>query len=559
MITLGHNSSALFFNGVDKPIGYEQERLSGKKGDSSFPLMAIREIAKHVDIANSNVFISHWFDSFDLNNAPEKYYNKRAIERLEEKGCKVVSITEEFTHHDAHAYAAMAFYEDKEHADDFRSNKFYIVADGFGNRQEVLSIYKDAISGELEKVVSVKGYKASLGLMYQYATSFCGMKENQDEYKFLGYEAHISEYLSSENITTLMSTISSMSLAIFNDVMEENLRYTPSETYINQHELGECKIGWHRTFVNLLVYLDKEQLLELDDKTPLRSIIGCFIQGITENVIGLLIDEFEMYNVCLSGGCFYNVKLNNKVLKSIPGKLCVLPLAGDQGAAIGMYRKHVGKFNFHDLCYGKRQKLKTDTILPEGVTVVTNDAEMVSVITQFLREDKIVNVMKKDMEFGPRALTNTSTLALPTAHNVEYINELNGRNTVMPMAPVMTNKAKKIIFDDALDLDRVVGSNDFMIITHDVCPKVRDNDKLRGIMHKYPMLNKYSARPQIVSDRDFVMCDILESVEFNTLINTSFNTHGTPILFTFEDAVRDFKLQKRHDKLEKVVLVILNN
>ena len=41
LITLGHNSSALFVDSDDKVIGYEQERLSGIKSDSQFPMDAI--------------------------------------------------------------------------------------------------------------------------------------------------------------------------------------------------------------------------------------------------------------------------------------------------------------------------------------------------------------------------------------------------------------------------------------------------------------------------------------------------------------------------------------
>jgi len=52
-----------------------------------------------------------------------------------------------------------------------------------------------------------------------------------------------------------------------------------------------------------------------------------------------------------------------------------------------------------------------------------------------------------NMEFGPRALCNTSTLSLPYAENVEIINSLNKRNTVMPMAPVCLSKNLIYLFN----------------------------------------------------------------------------------------------------------------
>ena len=56
----------------------------------------------------------------------------------------------------------------------------------------------------------------------------------------------------------------------------------------------------------------------------------------------------------LAGGLFYNVKLNNSLAK-IVNHICICPLAGDQGAAIGMYEFYnPNTFDFSDLCIGLR-------------------------------------------------------------------------------------------------------------------------------------------------------------------------------------------------------------
>lgn len=565
LLTLGHNSSAIFYDGASKPIGYEQERLTGIKSDSSFPKEAILEIQKHVSLKRCTIMVSHWFDSFDLEQARDKYYDHGFMKKLvKDFDCSIIGLTRHFTHHDAHAYSSKAFYDDHEDEDDHRNNKYYIVADGFGNQQEVLSIYKDH-SGGLLKILSSRGYNSSLGLMYQYATSFCGMKENQDEYKFLGYETSISEVLTNAELTKeLMPLISSLSLQMFNDLLESDREEIKlDDPYIDLHALGECKTKWYRTFENTFIYLDKEEYL--DRSSHMKILVGFMVQNIAEQVIELLINHFEMDNVCLSGGCFYNVKLNNKVLKSIPGKLSVMPLAGDQGAAIGMYAKYIGKFKFYDLCYGIRPKLMYDNEAIEStqykpVYIHENIDQFVQAVCIMLLEGKIVNIVKGNMEFGPRALCNTTTLALPTKENVEYINTVNERNTVMPMAPVMTRKAASGIFDDMRDLDRVVGSNKFMIITHDVDPRVKHDESIKGIMHKYPLEDRYSARPQIIDnseDLDPVMHSILTKINRSVLINTSFNTHGTPILFTFEQVIADFKKQMKLDTKNRITLAIL--
>ena len=51
-----------------------------------------------------------------------------------------------------------------------------------------------------------------------------------------------------------------------------------------------------------------------------------------------------MHNVIVCGGPFYNVKLNNSIFEAIDGLFCAMPLAGDQGAAIGLYDYYMSKF-----------------------------------------------------------------------------------------------------------------------------------------------------------------------------------------------------------------------
>jgi carbamoyltransferase len=267
-----------------------------------------------------------------------------------------------------------------------------------------------------------------------------------------------------------------------------------------------------------------------------------------------------MKNVTLSGGCFYNVKLNNSVLKNTNGFVCVIPLAGDQGAAIGMYAAQNGFFNFYDLCYGKRD-FEYNKILDENSRIMffATEEAFVEKAVELLNEDKIVNIVNREMEFGPRALCNTSTLALPTQRNVDYINYINDRNTVMPMAPVVLYRNVLPLFDDKEMLDRVIGSNDYMIMTHDFSKDAVESDKYEGVMHIYPDKSGFSGRPQIVhSTTEKPIGKILDKVNALCLINTSFNTHGTPILFSAEDCINDFRKQCKKDRSQCNYLLILD-
>jgi carbamoyltransferase len=154
---------------------------------------------------------------------------------------------------------------------------------------------------------------------------------------------------------------------------------------------------------------------------------------------------------------------------------------------------------------------------------------------------KLVNTVTGAMEFGPRALCNTSTLALPSASNVTAINSLNGRDTVMPMAPVML-AANAYQFFNHKDYDRVVGSLEHMILTLDYHSTI-DVNRFRGVMHPYPDKTRFSGRPQFVHSGDEPIHQILTDVkhEWPALINTSFNVHGVPIVFSLNHALDDMR------------------
>ena len=565
LITLGHNSSVIFYDCESKPIGYEEERLSKIKSDSSYPILAFEQVLKHLtneQIQNSNVFISHWFDKFAIEDFPEKYFNHGHFSFLVEKyNLNVIPVSSVFTHHDAHAYSSKAFYENFLKPEPIIGDLHYIVADGFGNNQEVLSIYKE--ENDIPVLIKrVYGYKYSLGLLYQYATSYCGMKENQDEYKFLGYEVKIKELLTEDVIEEIRIYCYKFSMFYMQECININTEkpFTGSKI-IAYNELEFIKSELHRSFDELYEKYCSKFLHNEEEK---RILIGFIVQTCLEYTLERILEKYKIKNVILSGGCFLNVKLNKVILDKIPGIICVNPLAGDQGAAIGLFRKYTNThFDYADLCFGKRDKLQVaqstiEELSREEISIFSNERNFILYIVNELKRGKIVNVVQGNMEFGPRALCNTSTLALPTKENAEYINKVNKRNEVMPMAPV--TKAKWVnlfnLFKNKNDLDRVIGSNEFMIITHDYDESFSDVKNHRGVLHTN-LKGGFTCRPQLVHDSKNIS-EILSSIDELWLINTSFNTHGTPILFSYEDAIKDFRKQKELDVDNRMVLVMLN-
>jgi predicted NodU family carbamoyl transferase len=558
LLTLGHNSSAIWTDGTTV-IGYEQERLDRIKSQSKFPVDAIREIEKHVSLDTCEVFVSHWFDSFDLRKASsrhprvKKYWNYDEWPEL--RGRPVVQLTCDFTHHDAHAWSIFSFI--KSHGEPVTSWSF-IVCDGFGNRQEVISVYTCSSRGP-SLVDRSYGYQNSLGLMYQKATSFCGMKENQDEYKFLGYESRILEYLEGSGLEILCQRADETV-----EMLEQTMKSTtagPICDFINLDELNRTEKKWNSIFRSII---DDTCCLVRERKSytsSMRATIGFFIQKVIESFYGRLIERHHMQNVAVAGGVHLNVKLNNHIFNKIGaynGKFCAVPLAGDQGAAIGLYEACGRQFPFHSLLWGRRDLspfTSAEALAMNEVRYCHNREDYVEAVVSAIKQDQLVNTLVGPMEFGPRALCNTSTLANPSQENVDAINALNGRDTVMPFAPVMLRPTARKLFGPKLD--RVVASDRYMITAVDY---IRPTKRIEGVAHPYPTNpHRKTGRPQVISQHDTrPIAQILEAVG-TPLINTSLNVHGVPIVFSLEHAITDLKYnleQAKKLRLKAPVLIV---
>lgn len=567
LVSLGHNSSVIATNGLQH-IGYEQERIDRIKSSSAPPVGAIQEICKHKSITGHPLFATHWFDSYD-SILPDVKYTKQIYEFANSNNSKVFTHNKDFTHHDAHAYSAISFYRDYLHFEKIELLSGYqfwhyplhvIVADGFGNFQEVFSIYEATWGGEDIKLKKRSyGYENSLGLMYQYATSFCGMKMNQDEYKFLGYESKIEYCFTKQQIDYLLDEAGRTIMSILDGLDNNTSLPKSSGKLIDVDNLTQVHINWHKYFNSVL------SNLQISDSRSgyARVAIGYLIQNIIEGVLTKTLVKLGVKNLAVAGGIFYNVKLNNAMLNTVPGLFSVVPLAGDQGASIGFYEKYVGKFSWDTLAIGNRQLNITED-QDKSIYVPRDHDELVSLLYNKITRHEICNLVTDKMEFGPRALGNTSSLFLPTQALANANNTLNKRNEVMPFAPMILSQGMPLIFDSSYR--NVVGSDRFMIVTYDY--KILKTTGNVGVLHKYPLLDKYSGRPQIIMPKQREIHSLLTRLRHSgygeMIVNTSYNYHGEPIVFSTEDILNTHNKQMENyalsgRSLPKVNLIVWNS
>lgn len=601
LISTGHNSSVIYIDDDGKTvIGYEEERLNGEKSSSNFPLDSISEISKGFGlkkITSGGIFINTWLDR--VSNQANQRLSKEECEKISKskyineffvkENRELISYnTLYFTHHDSHMFSSLLFF--KHFFKGYKSQGpiddkiHFIVADGFGNNQEVLSIYNAKISeittdNKARPYLLHRKYKYvnSLGLMYQYATSYVGMKENQDEYKFLGYESLIDRYFEDRDIRIIKDQAINFSNTFFTKIYQKSNKKISKEFDINLEDLTNAKKYFYSIFESLIGILPESNIF---DKTSdgARAAIGYFVQTVIEEVFVQIIKKEKISNLVLSGGCFYNVKLNNRILKEIPGILSIMPVAGDQGAPIGklFFQENIENYDLSKLftfTFGKRN-LSNISKYTKGLQkcfVCELNDDVIKEIAHLLENNKIVNIVYGDLEFGPRALCHTSTLFKPLQINANINNAMNGRAEVMPTAPVILEKNLDYFFDSSHK--RVVGSDRFMIITYDY--KIEYDKKFGGIMHKYPVSfdkkerikEKFSGRPQVIYNEEqnplmYGLLNYLDSkFDVRALTNTSFNVHGQPIVFNSRQIVDNYLFQVRNCeklKLETPYLYIIN-
>lgn len=560
-ISLGHNSSVVHVDKTGKVIsGYEEERFTRVKSEPNFPINAFYAAKPSLNSKLKTFLLSHWYNDFDFWKNKDDIYKRYDYDFVKNVCNDIIALNRDFTHHDAHASAGIAFYES--HSGPVKDQSFVIVADGFGNLEEVLSIYQ-VYDSEPTLIERIHGYHNSMGLFYQYATSYCGMKENEDEYKFLGYESEIRKLMNADSIIPLIDRYAKNIAEQFIMSHEnEGFNQTTVLRYIDLEKLTKTRKQYCEIFDNYLDYLKTLSVVWSEGSIPnldhlKRILIGYFIQSVLEHVILHYVKKYNMTDVVLAGGIFYNVKLNSRINHEIPGECCVYPLAGDQGAALGLFEKYIDNENFilDDLKWGTRPYY--NTFLYDAIKPQSHDELVDNIVTRLINNE-IVNVVTGRMEFGPRALCNTSTLALPFPANVDYINKLNGRSSIMPMAPVMLQKNMPAFFPYWQWKNKVIGSDEYMVITYNYHNDV-EYINYGGIMHRHPIEDVYTGRPQIIKT-DSYMKDVLDRVEsitgFKALINTSFNVHGRPIVYSHHDAFQDYLYQKKRQGKQNVSLII---
>ena len=562
----GHNSGcAIFVNGKNK-CTLSEEKITRKKNEYGFPAFSIKEALKfcklkknQIDFVavstkflppkyffvkrNTNFTIDdylkeqneYWYPKL-YKNKKIKYlsifknkilkknlYNKKFIKNEDDVLgmqdarrdliSKSLNISEKkiyfYDHHMCHAYYGY-----------FGSNlsqkkKVAIVtADGGGDNCNA-SIWI-AKNNKIKNVY--KTNIGNIGRIYRYFTLFLGMKPTEHEFKVMGMAGY-----GSTNTDYYKAPLK---------ILTDTLNIKNTKFYYKK------KIKDH-----FFYFKNKLSHYRFD---TLSFVVQKFTEDLLSKWFLNISKKYIVNDFVFSGGVAQNIKATKKILehKTI-NSIFIPPGPGDESVSIGacyvMLHNHkiekkdiqnisnpyVGKeFKKNELSFiFKDKKLKIEK---------TNSKKLAKILSN---GNVIARYSSDKFEIGPRALGNRSIIADP--RNQDTINVINKKIKVrdfwMPFAPsILEEDFNKYILNPKKQKPY------FMTMSFDTTSIGKK--KLSAACHPFDK----TARPQLVSKKYNLnyyklIKEFKKITGLGAILNTSFNLHGEPIVYSPADAIKTFK------------------
>lgn len=411
-------------------------------------------------------------------------------------------------HHLAHAYTA--YFSNPERNP---SPTLVLTCDGAGD--SLCACVFLVKNGEFQRVAATT-HLSSLGLLYASVTSYLGFKAHEDEHKVMGLAPYGDTKDSSKIYKVLKKLLCVDGLVFSSPVPSRHFGL-----YLKEH-LGTVRF----------------------------DSLALAIQNFTEDLLVAwvtnAIKATNTHTLAVSGGVFQNVKANQKILK-LPHvrKVFFMPSPSDETNSIGA-------------CYYGYQMLIQNSIKPlsnlylgpeysEGEILkalkkypslkVRKPKDMAKTVAKLLAKGEIVARFAGRMEMGSRALGNRSILADPKNYQtIERINKMiKMRDFWLPFAPTILEEYAHLYIKNP---KRIAAP--FMILTFHTTAEGQRS--LAAAIHPYDK----TTRPQLLKKEDnpsyyAIIEEFHKLTGVASVLNTSFNLHGEPIVCTPQDALSTFQ------------------
>jgi len=393
----------------------------------------------------------------------------------------------------------------------------------------------------------------SLGLLYSAFTYFCGFKVNSGEYKLMGLAPY--------------------GQPIYADTIRENLiDIKPDGTFRLDLSYFKFHRGFRMTSSRFNTLFAQPPRKSESQLNQFHMDLAASIQVVTEEVVLRLARslrrETGAVNLCLAGGVALNCVANGKLLREeIFERIWIQPASGDAGSALGAalvaWHQHYGQPRTpqaDDAMRGtylgphfSNTAVQTYLQSVQAPFHSLEDGPLFERLAELLEQGKVVGWFNGPMEFGPRALGARSILGDPRNTDMQSVMNLKikYRESFRPFAPAVLEESVGSQFDLQV-------SSPYMLLVAPVKKELQlpareeeqhlfGIDKLKLPRSSLPAITHvdYSARVQTVSHRTNprfynLIVAFRRRTGCPTLVNTSFNVRGEPIVCTPADAYRCF-------------------
>jgi len=405
----------------------------------------------------------------------------------------------------------------------------------------------------------------SLGLLYSAFTYYCGFKVNSGEYKLMGL-APYGEPIYSQLIKDTLIDI------------KADGTFRLDLSYFKYHR-GFRMTG--RKFHKLFGRPPRQGETEL---SQFHMDLAASIQQVTEEIVLKLARSLQVEtgakNLCLAGGVALNCVANGKLLREgIFENIWIQPASGDAGSALGAalvaWHQHYGKprqpkaaDGMKGTYLGPRFSNAEIRSYLDGIEAPYHQLEdpaLFEQLAELLDQGKVIGWFNGPMEFGPRALGARSIIGDPRNTQMQSVMNLKikYRESFRPFAPSVLEEAAGELFE-------LPAKSPYMLLVapvqhHHRLAMTAEQEQLFGIdklnvpRSSIPAVTHvdYSARVQTVSESTNPRyANLIRAFRARTgcpsVVNTSFNVRGEPIVCTPGDAYRCFM------RTEMDVLVLEN-
>lgn len=548
LCTMDNSSAAIFKNDV-LIAAIEEERLTRKKNDGSFPYNSIKEVLSicKINISDVDKVCIYWkpwnfkwrayatlkkmlinpYHSIDLfRRVSSVFINTKSSGEENGKWSDLFKIRRKLNTNIGNFSGKISF------VDHHLTHQMY--AEAMQNWSEFVSLSFDGggetystvlciVKNGNRKILTRHKWPNSLGHFYSTFTGFLGFKMLEGEYKMMG----LAPYGKAKYKQLILDKIL---------ILKSNGKYELNTKICDYHAALNGK------FSSKMIKLFGPPRDKNGKLSKLHTDLSTSVQvAFEEALMHILKPALKNYplikKLVISGGCALNVTANGKLIANKIFKEVIIPPApNDAGCSIGACIPSLKKLNIESIRSPYKGRIFTNHQIELALKKFglisfkkLNTEELILNTATSLARDNIIAWFQGGAEFGPRALGNRSYLANPRNDKIkdEINKKIKKRELFRPFAPSVILEASKEFF-------AITQASPYMNIVSDVI-----SSSIPAVTHI-----DNTARVHTVSmTSNPLYYKLIKAFDKITgvpvLLNTSFNIQE-PIVYSPEDAIKTF-------------------